>query len=179
MSPLGRILSLTSKRLKHVTEEDKINSLKAGIEYAGEFQALLRDAAANALHPDPVIAGAELFSLYSPVEVIAGISAAEDVGFTVKEGVACFVLLCAAVHAELQKRQGFFSRLKMKFPPKPGTREHNHIAMTNYVLNTLTSDNRPSPRVGQILCGTIQRSSTGVTNFANPREHCRGHVVAG
>src|ERR1700730_66408 len=127
-----------------MTHQDRLESLKAGINYAEEFPALLREVAANALHSDSLIAGAELVSLYTPEEIIAAISAAEDVGLTVKEAVAVFVLLCATVYVELQKRRGFFHKMKMKIPPKPGSRDYAHLAMTNYVLNTRLSGTGPS-----------------------------------
>src|SRR5262249_61343646 len=86
--------------------------LREGTEFGGAFQKLLREVAANALgalHRDPLIAHTEFSSLYSPAEIVSGISAAEDAGLSVEQGVICFVMLSAAIEAELQKHGGVFS----------------------------------------------------------------------
>src|SRR5262249_33839461 len=101
-------------------EEETPLKLGEGIEFAGAFQKLLREVAASApgaLHRDPLGAGTELSSLYSQAEMVSGISAAEDAGLSVEQGVICFVMLSAAIEAALQKQAGLLQRLKMKLTP--------------------------------------------------------------
>jgi hypothetical protein len=110
--------------------------LRDGIEFAGKFQKLLREIAENApgtVHRDPFIASTEFSSLYLPAEIVSGISAAEDVGLSVEQGVICFVMLSAAIEAELRKRAGLLQRLKTKLTPRQGARAHAHSVMFNYV----------------------------------------------
>jgi hypothetical protein len=62
--------------------------LQEGTEFAGAFQKLLREVAANAfgvLHRDPLIADTEFSSLYSSAEIVSGISAAEGAGLSVEQ----------------------------------------------------------------------------------------------
>ena len=110
--------------------------LREGTEFGGAFQKLLREVAANApgaLHRDPLIARTEFSSLYSPAEIVSGISAAEDAGLSVEQGVICFVMLSAAIEAELQKHGGILQRLKTKLTPRQGARAHTHSVLFNYV----------------------------------------------
>jgi TPR repeat protein len=93
--------------------------LREGAEFAGAFQKLLREVAANA-------PGAEFSSLYSPAEIVSGISVAQDAGLSVEQGVICFVMLSAAIEAELQKHSGILQRLKTKLTPREGARAHTH-----------------------------------------------------
>jgi TPR repeat protein len=111
--------------------------LREGTEFAGAFQKLLREVATNApgaLHSDPLIASTEFSSLYSPAEIVSGISAAEDAGLSVEQGVICFVMLSAAIEAELQKHGGILQRLKTKLTPRQGERAHTRSVMFNYVF---------------------------------------------
>lgn len=89
----------------------------------------------NALDPNPLIAGLELASLYSPHELASAATAAQEAGLSPEEGVTYFIFLSATVAAD--KRRGFFQRLRNKFPPKSGSEEHRHIVMTNYAINFL------------------------------------------
>ena len=117
-------------------EEEKPLKLGGGIEFAGAFQKLLREVAASApgaLHRDPVSASTEFSSLYSQAEIVSGISAAEDAGLSVEQGVICFVMLSAAIEAALQKQAGLLQRLKMKLTPGQGARARTHSVMFNYV----------------------------------------------
>jgi hypothetical protein len=110
--------------------------LAEGIEFAEAFQKLLREVVANApgaMHRDPLLASTKFSSLYSPAEIISGISAAEDAGLSVEQGVICFVMLFAALEAELQKRGGLLQRLRTKLTPRQGARAHTHSVMFNYV----------------------------------------------
>ena len=117
--------------------DKNVEAVRAAIQYQREFQAILEEVAANALNPDPLIVRAELFSLYSSEELASGINAADKAGLSAKEGVACFVLLSAAAHAEIQKRKGILHRLMTKFAPRAGTPEQRHVAMWNYAIGTL------------------------------------------
>ena len=128
-------------------EEEKPLELRGDIEFAGAFQKLLREVAANApgaLHRDPVIASTEFSSLYSPAEIVSGISAAEDTGLSVEQGVICFVMLSAAIEAELQKRGGLLQRLKTKLTPRQGARAHTHSVMFNYVCERPPGGHMPN-----------------------------------
>jgi len=110
--------------------------LREGTEFGGAFQKLLREVAANALgalHRDPLIAHTEFSSLYSPAEIVSGISAAEDAGLSVEQGVICFVMLSAAIEAELQKHGGILQRLKAKLTPRQGARARTHSVVFNYL----------------------------------------------
>jgi len=110
--------------------------LREGTEFAGAFQKLLREVATKApgaLHSDPLIASTEFSSLYSPAEIVSGISAAEDAGLSVEQGVICFVMLSAAIEAELQKHGGILQRLKTKLTPRQGALAHTRSVMFNYV----------------------------------------------
>jgi TPR repeat protein len=109
---------------------------REGTEFAGAFQKLLQEVAENALgapHRDPLIASTEFSSLYSLAEIVSGISAAEDAGLSVEQGVICFVMLSAAIEAELQKHGGILHRLKTKLTPRQRTRAHTHSVMFNYL----------------------------------------------
>src|SRR5882672_10196864 len=115
-------------------ETSKARVFREGMEFANAFLALLREVASGApgaLHRDPLIAAVEFSSLYAGAEITSGICAAEDVGLSVQQGVACFVMLSATVDAEIQRRGGFVQRLKTKFPPRKGTRAYSHLAMFN------------------------------------------------
>src|SRR5215468_364194 len=117
-------------------EEEKPLKLGGGIEFAGAFQKLLREVAASApgaLHRDPVSASTEFSSLYSQAEIVSGISAAEDAGLSVEQGVICFVMLSAAIEAALQKHGGLLQQLKNKLTPGQGARARTHSVMFNYV----------------------------------------------
>ena len=121
--------------------------LRKGIQFAGSFRQLLREVAANApgaLHRDPLIASTEFSSLYSPAEIVSGISAAEDAGLSVEQGVICFVMLAAAIEAELQKRGGLLQRLKTKLRPRQGARTHAHSVMFNYVRDRPPGGHMPN-----------------------------------
>jgi hypothetical protein len=107
----------------------------------------LREVAASApgaLHRDPVIASTEFSSLYSQAEIVSGISAAEDAGLSVEQGVICFVMLSAALEAELQKRRGLLQRLKTKLTPRQGARAHTHAVMFNYVCERPPGGHMPN-----------------------------------
>jgi Sel1 repeat len=109
--------------------------LREGAEFAGAFQKLLREVAnaPGALHSDPLIADTEFSSLYSPAEIASAISAAEDAGLSVEQGVVCFVMLSAAIEAELQKHGGILQRLNTKLTPRQRARAHTHSVVFNYV----------------------------------------------
>jgi Sel1 repeat len=127
--------------------EEKPLTLREGIEFAGAFQKLLREVAASApgaLHRDPVIASTEFSSLYSPAEIVSGISAAEDAGLSVEQGVICFVMLSAAIEAELQKHGGLLQRLKTKLTARQGARAHTHSMMFNYVCERPPGGHMPN-----------------------------------
>jgi TPR repeat protein len=112
------------------------NMLQEGTEFAGAFQKLLREVAANApgaLQSDPLIADTEFSSLYSPAEIVSGISAAEGAGLSVEQGVVCFVMLSAAIEAELQKQGGILQRLNTKLTSRQRARAQTHSAVFNYV----------------------------------------------
>jgi hypothetical protein len=134
---------------KEHQHEARVEALRKCIEFTEAFQNVLRDVAADALVPllGTVHGGLLFTSLYSPPEITSGMSAAEDAGLSVEEGVICFVMLCAAVGAELQKRGGFLHRLKAKLPPKQGTRAHAHLAIFNYVRERPPGGHIPSPEV--------------------------------
>ena len=128
-------------------EEEKPLDLRERIEFAGAFQKLLREVAANApgaLQRDPLIASTEFSSLYSPVEVLSGISAAEEAGLSVEQGVICFVMLSAAIEAELQKRCGVLQRLKTKLRPRQRARAHTHSVMFNHVCERPPGGHMPN-----------------------------------
>jgi TPR repeat protein len=125
---------------QHAQREQELHldskMLRDGIEFAGEFQKLLREIAENApgtLHRDPFIASTEFSSLYSGAEIVSGISAAEDAELSVEQGVICFVTLSAAIEAELRKRAGLLQRLKTKLTARQKARAHAHSVMFNYV----------------------------------------------
>jgi TPR repeat protein len=132
---------------KEHLHEARVEALRKCIEFTEAFQNVLRDVAADALVPllGTVHGGLLFTSLYSPPEITSGMSAAEDAGLSAEEGVICFVMLCATVEAELQKRGGFLQRLKAKLPPKQGTRAHAHLAMFNYVRETPPGGHIPGP----------------------------------
>jgi len=128
-------------------EEEKPLELREDIEFARAFQKLLREVAANApgaLNRDPVIASTEFSSLYSPAEIVSGISAAEDAGLSVEQGVICFVMLYAAMEAELQKRGGLFHRLRTKLTPRQGARAHTHSIMFKNVCERPPGGHMPN-----------------------------------
>src|SRR5215813_10571827 len=64
-------------------EGEKPIELRGNVEFAAAFQKLLREVAANA---SGAAAIAEFSSLYSPAEIVSGISAAEDTGLSVEQG---------------------------------------------------------------------------------------------
>jgi TPR repeat protein len=116
--------------------EQEPHVLRDSIEFAEAFQKLLQEVAANApgaQHRDPLIASAQFSSLYSPAEIVSAISAAEAAGLSVEQGVICFVMLSAAIEAELQKRSGLLQRLKTKLTPRQGARANAHSVMFNYL----------------------------------------------
>jgi TPR repeat protein len=128
-------------------EEEKPLELREDIEFARAFQKLLREVAANApgaLNRDPVIASTEFSSLYSPAEIVSGISAAEDAGLSVEQGVICFVMLYAAIEAELQKRGGLLHRLRTKLTPRQGARAQ--FTYHQQPMNRITLPLRPRSR---------------------------------
>jgi len=132
---------------KQLEQEPHLNSKMLSVEFAAAFQNLLRDVTANApgaLHRDPLIASMEFSSLYSPAEIISGVSAAEDAGLSVEQGVICFVMLSAAIEAELQKSGGLLQRLKAKLTPRQGARARTHSAMFNYVCETPPGGHMPN-----------------------------------
>jgi TPR repeat protein len=132
-------------RADQTQQYDKM--LREGTEFAGAFQKLLREVATNApgaLHSDPLIASTEFSSLYSPAEIVSGISAAEDAGLSVEQGVICFVMLSAAIEAELQKHGGILQRLKTKLTPRQGARAHTHTVMFNYVCKRPPGGHMPN-----------------------------------
>src|SRR5262245_18819655 len=128
-------------------EEEKPSELREDIEFARAFQKLLREVAANApgaLNRDPVIASTEFSSLYSPAEIVSGISAAEDASLSVEQGVICFVMLYAAMEAELQKRGGLLHRLRTKLTPRQGARAHTHSIMFKNVCERQPGGHMPN-----------------------------------
>src|SRR5215813_7248854 len=128
-------------------EEEEPLELREDIEFARAFQKLLREVAANApgaLNRDPVIASTEFSSLYSPTEIVSGISAAEDAGLSVEKGVICFVMLYAAMEAELQKRGGLLHRLRTKLTPRQGARAHTHSIMFKNVCERPPGGHMPN-----------------------------------
>lgn len=108
----------------------------ATIEYHQSFDRLLETVAANAFDTDDFLAALEFSSLYTPDERVGGISAGLDSGLSPEEAVTYFVFLSAAVAADRQRR-GFFGWLRSKAPPKPGSPEFRHLAMTNCAVNML------------------------------------------
>jgi TPR repeat protein len=125
-----------AKAQEQTQREQEPHVLRDSIAFARAFQKLLREVAANApgaLHRDPLIASAQFSSLYSPAEIVSGISAAEAAGLSVEQGVICFVMLSAATEAELQKRSGLLERLKTKLTPRQGARANTHSVMFNYL----------------------------------------------
>jgi uncharacterized protein len=137
-------------------EEEKSLELRGDIEFAGAFQKLLREVAANApgaLNRDPVIASTEFSSLYSLAEIVSGISAAEDAGLSVEQGVICFVMLYAAMEAELQKRGGLLHRLRTKLTPKQGARAHTHSIMFKNVCERPPGGHMPNLEAFQVFAG--------------------------
>jgi hypothetical protein len=129
--------------------EARLEGAQKSIDYFRVFRSMLEDVAADALVPlyRPGHAGLIFTAVYSPAEIVSGISAAEDAGLSVEEGVICFVMLSAACEAELQKRGGLLQRLKAKLPPRQGTRAHTHLAMFNYVRERPPGGHIPSPEV--------------------------------
>ena len=128
-------------------EQEKSLGLRGDIEFAGAFQKLLREVAANApgaLNRDPVIASTEFSSLYSLAEIVSGISAAEDAGLSVEQGVICFVMLYAAMEAELRKRGGLLHRLRTKLTPRQGARAHTHSIMFKNVCERPPGGHMPN-----------------------------------
>ena len=135
-------------------EEEKPLELREDIEFARAFQKLLREVAANApgaLNRDPVIASTEFSSLYSPAEIVSGISAAEDAGLSVEQGVICFVMLYAAMEAELQKRGGLLHRLRTKLTPRQGARAHTHSIMFKNVCERPPGGHMPNLEVFHVF----------------------------
>src|SRR5262249_30954338 len=135
-------------------EEEKPLKLGEGVEFAGAFQKLLREVAASApgaLHRDPLIASTELSWLYSQAEIVSGISAAEDAGLSVEQGVICFVMLSAAIEAALQKHGGLLQGLKTKLTPRQGARAHTHSVMFNYVCERPPGGHMPKLEIFHIF----------------------------
>jgi hypothetical protein len=135
-------------------EEEKPLELRGDIEFAGAFQKLLREVAANAigaLRRGPLIAITEFSSLYSPAEIVSGISAAENTGLSVEQGVICFVMLSAAIEAELHKRGGLLQRLKTKLTPRQGARAHTHSVMFKYVCERPPGGHMPNLEAFQLF----------------------------
>jgi TPR repeat protein len=125
-----------AKAQEQPQREQESHVLRDSIAFVEAFQKLLQEVAANApkaLHRDPLIASTQFSSLYSPAEIVSGISAAEDAGLSVEQGVICFVMLSAAIEAELQKRSGLLQRLKTKLTPRQGARANAHSVMFNYL----------------------------------------------
>jgi hypothetical protein len=123
------------KEREHESNLDS-KMLREGSEFAGAFKKLLQEVAANApgaLHHDPLIASTEFSSLYSPAEIVSAISAAEHAGLSVEQGVICFVMLSAAIEAELQKHGGILQRLKTKLTWRQEARAHAHSVVFDYV----------------------------------------------
>lgn len=125
-----------------MTEDDRAARLRAMMLYASDFRSTLQKVGGSALSDDPLLSATELHSLYSPSEVVAGLSAAQDAGFGVAEGVAAFIFISAAAHAETMKRS-LLGRLAMKRPPKPGTAAHGHLAMFHYASRILLKGMEP------------------------------------
>jgi hypothetical protein len=96
-------------------EEEKSLELREDIEFARVFQKVLREVAANAagaLNRDPVIASTEFSCLYSPAEIVSGISAAEDAGLSVENhGRAAALNITLAANA----RPAFRDHLSRRF----------------------------------------------------------------
>ena len=137
-------------------EEEEPLELREDIEFARAFQKLLREVAANApgaLNRDPVIASTEFSSLYSPTEIVSGISAAEDAGLSVEKGVICFVMLYAAMEAELQKRGGLLHRLRTKLTPRQGARAHTHSIMFKNVCERPPGGHMPNLEAFHVFAG--------------------------
>jgi hypothetical protein len=125
-----------AKAQEQTQREQQPHVLRDSIAFARAFQKLLREVAANApgaLHRDPLIASTQFSLLYSPAEIVSAISAAEAAGLSVEQGVICFVMLSAAIEAELQKRGGILQRLKTKLTPRQGARANTHSVMFNYL----------------------------------------------
>src|SRR5712671_1665252 len=68
----------------------------------------------------------------------------EEAGLSVEQGVICFVMLSAAIEAELQKRGGLLQRLKTKLTPRQGARAHTHTVMFNYVCERPPGGHMPN-----------------------------------
>lgn len=116
--------------------DERKDAVLATIDYYQIFDRLLESVAANAFDSDDLIAALEFSSLYMSDERVSAISAGLDADLSPEEAVAYFVLFSAAVAADRQRR-GFFNRLRSKFPPRPGSPEYRHLAMTNCAINML------------------------------------------
>src|SRR5438094_2739814 len=87
-------------------------------------------------------------SLYSPAEIVSGISAAEDAGLSVEQGVICFVMLSAAIEAELQKRGGILQRAEDETDTE--TRGTSEYAFNDVQLFMREAPGRSNARPGSI-----------------------------
>jgi TPR repeat protein len=141
-------------------EEEKPIELRGNVEFAAAFQKLLREVVDNA---SGTVAIAEFSSLYSPAEIVSGISAAEDTGLSVEQGVICFVMLSAAIEAELHKRGGLLARLKTKLTPRQGARAHTHSVLFKYVCERPPGGHMPNMEAFQLFA---KRYSENLTHNA-------------
>jgi hypothetical protein len=129
-------------------EAEELEALKTAVRYQRDFRAFLEHVASNALNSDSLLAATEFAALYMSEEIVAAIEAAQEAKLSTEEGVTYFIFLTTASRAEAQKRKGFFQRLKAKIEPRPGTVEHSHVAMTNYVLNDVLNGQLDQRKTG-------------------------------
>lgn len=106
--------------------DDYVNEV---IEYTSRFEDSLDSMAAAALHQASTLATWALVrDLYSSKEIVSAAQAARTLGMTAKEGAASLAMVTALSEAEGRGRT-FFGRLKMRIPPRKGTKEYHLLKM--------------------------------------------------
>ena len=107
-------------------------------------------------------------SFYSLADIVSGISASEELGLAVDQGVAYFVFSSAAASADAQERGGFVQRLKMKLPAIPGTRAYAYLAMTNYVREKLFEGRDPDPKLLELFAKHYNEERRRYVDYCTP-----------
>src|SRR5262249_35721252 len=79
---------------------------------------------------------------------------------SVEQGVICFVMLYAAMEAELQKRGGLLHRLRTKLTPRQGARAHTHSIMFKNVCERPPGGHMLTTRKPNTTMGPVMRDST-------------------
>src|SRR6266702_2860112 len=151
-------------------KHDNSAAFREGISYFREFQTTLREAAANALSPIPLVAAVELEELYSTTEIMSGAVTAELTGLSPQVGVGNFIVSRAAVQADRQRHSGFFQRLKVKQPPKQGSPEYKHWKMTIYARRVLLAGAEPSQAFAAQYVQTLGTCPPGVQQAQNQHQ---------